>query len=228
MTSMSHDPAAAVLGAQLVEMSVAAVAAGAAVSPAVSALPPAGAEEISIGASLAFAAMGELELATYGAAQQELARAGAALVDIARMYAQTDATAASVLEANPMEASAAEFAGFTGGSSGRLLRAESLPGAGGTAARTPLMANLVQGAVAATPATPATPAATIPAVATAASTALGAASAPLSSISQFASMGGSMGGAAGGSAAAVPASLTGDEQSAGEEAGAHKTGEELL
>lgn len=226
MTSMSHDPAAAVIGAQLTEMSVAAVAAGAAVAPAVSTLPPAGAEEVSIGAAFAFAAMAQTELATYSAAQQELARAGAALVDIARMYAQTDATAAGALAANPMEASAAEFAGFTGGSSGRLLLADSLPGAGGTAARTPLMANLVQGAVAATPATPTTPA-TIPAVATAASTALGAASAPLSSISQFASMGGSMGGAAGGTAAAVPASLTGDEQSTGEDAGAQQTGEQL-
>ena len=63
------------------------------------------------------------------------------------------------------------------------------------------MADLVEGTVAApaaaaaaTPAAVATPATTIPAAASAASTMLGAASAPLSSISQFTSMGGSMGG----------------------------------
>ena len=149
MTSMSHDPAAAVIGAQLVEMSTAAVAAGAAAAPSVTALVPAGAEEISVMASTAFGAAAEMAFAAHVAAQQELAKAGAALMDIARMYAQTDATAAGALEANAMQTTLIEAAGFTSSTSGRLLRSEALPGAAGTAARTPLMANLVEGAVAA-------------------------------------------------------------------------------
>jgi hypothetical protein len=61
---------------------------------------------------------------------------------------------------------------------------------------------------------------------------LGAASAPLSSISQFTSMGGSMGGgsmagATGGSTAAVPASLAGEDKPAVEDAAVNQTGEEL-
>jgi hypothetical protein len=228
MTSMSHDPAAAVIGAQLVEMSTAAVAAGAAAAPAVTALMPAGAEEISVMASAAFGAAAETAFAAHVGAQQELAKAGAALMDIARMYAQTDATAAAALEANAMQTTLIEAAGFTSSTSGRLLRSEALPGAAGTAARTPLMANLVEGAVAATPATAAASSTTLPSVATAASTMLGAASAPLSSISQLTSMGGSMGGAAGGSAAAVPTSLTGDDEPTADDGTGQQTGQGLV
>jgi hypothetical protein len=234
---MSHDPAAAVIGAQLIAMSTAAVADSAAMAPAITALVPAGAEEISIGASMAFAAAAESAIAFHNAAQQELARAGAALVDIARMYAQTDATAASALEANAMQTSLIEAAGFASTASGKLLRCEALPGAAGTAARTPLMANLVEGAVAApaaAAAAAATPAAATPTAATisglsgAASTVLGAASTPLSSLSSLTSMGGSMGGAAGGSAAAVPASLTDKEEPVADDPGAQKTGDGLV
>jgi PE family len=234
MTSMSHDPAAAVIGAQLVEMSTAAVAAGAAAAPSVTALVPAGAEEISVMASTAFGAAAEMAFAAHVAAQQELAKAGAALMDIARMYAQTDATAAGALEANAMQTTLIEAAGFTSSTSGRLLRSEALPGAAGTVARTPLMANLVEGAVAAPAAaaaaavTPATGATTIPAVTGAASTLLGAASAPLSSLSSLTSMGGSMGGAAGGSAAAVPASLTDKEEPVAEDGTGQQTGQGLV
>ena len=70
---------------------------------------------------------------------------------------------------------------------------------------------------------------TLPAAANAASTVLGAGTAPLSSISQFTSMGG----AAGGAAAGVPASLTGEEGSTGDDSDDQQTndrqpGEQLL
>jgi PE family len=230
MTSMSHDPASAVIGAQLVEMSTAAVAASAAAAPSLTALMPAGAEEISMMASASFAATAEAALAAHVAVQQELAKAGAALIDIARIYAQTDATAASALEANAMQTTLIEAAGFTSTSAGRLLRSEALPGAAGTAARTPLMANLVEGTLAAAPvaaapatAAPAAVATSSTTLPTVASTMLGAATAPLSSISQLTSMGG----AAGGSAAAVPASLTGDDEPTADDDSVGRPGQEL-
>jgi PE family len=220
MTSMSHDPAAAVIGAQLIEMSTTAVAASAAAAPSLTVLMPAGAEEVSMMASTSFAATAEAALAAHVAAQQELAKAGAALIDIARIYAQTDATAASALEANAMQTTLIEAAGFTSAPVGRLLRSEALPGAAGTAARTPLMANLVEGTATAAPAAAATSSTTLPTVA---STMLGAATAPLSSISQLTSIGG----AAGGPAAAVPASLTGDDEPIADDDGVGRPGQEL-
>jgi hypothetical protein len=225
MTSMSHDPAAAVIGAQLIEMSTTAVAASAAAAPSLTVLMPAGAEEVSMIASTSFAATAEAALAAHVAAQQELAKAGAALIDIARIYAQTDATAASALEANAMQTTLIEAAGFTSAPVGRLLRSEALPGAAGTAARTPLMANLVEGTVTAAPATaaPAAAATSSTALPTVASTMLGAATAPLSSISQLTSIGG----AAGGPAAAVPASLTGDDEPIADDDGVGRPGQEL-
>ena len=47
MTPMSHDPAAAVIGAQTIEIGARALAASASAAPSVTALAPAGAEEVS-------------------------------------------------------------------------------------------------------------------------------------------------------------------------------------
>ncbi|OBA60477.1 hypothetical protein A5647_13655 [Mycobacterium sp. 1100029.7] len=200
MTSMSHDPAVALIGAQLTEMGAAAIAAGAASAPAVTALIPAGAEEVSAQAAAAFAAEAAKALAAHAAAHQEIARTGAALVNITRMYAQTDATAAGQLAANAAHTSTVEFTHVAASapwvnpvSTGAgLLRAEAVPGAAGTPARTAAMASLLDGVVAA-PAPAAGAATTMPTAMSAASSLLGAGSAPLSTLSSLGSSLGSVG-----------------------------------
>ena len=97
MTSMSHDPAAAVIGAQTIEIGARALAASATAAQSVTALAPAGAEEVSAQAAAAFAAEAAAVLAAHTAAQDELMRAGAALIDIARMYEQVDVEAGQAL-----------------------------------------------------------------------------------------------------------------------------------
>jgi hypothetical protein len=166
MTSMSQDPAAAVIGGQVIEMGTRALAAGAAAAPTVTALAPAGAEEVSMQAAAAFAAEAAAALAAHTAAQEELMRAGAALIDVVRMYAQTDATAAGT-----MGASAMEFGGIGAAAVSTDLW------------RAPLMANLIEGVAASNPAT------AVPAAGNAAATSLGAATAPLSPIGQGAAAG---------------------------------------
>jgi hypothetical protein len=216
MVSMSHDPAAGAIGLQLVDAATRGMSSGAAASMAVTALVPAGIDEVSAQAAAAFAAEGAATLALHTAAQEELARAGVALTDIARMYSQVDGEAAGTLTSAGGQLVSQPFVGTTGAGAG-LLRAETLPGAGGSAARTPLLANLIEGAPAPTAATPATPAAAVPtpgaAVPTpsaavpgpatampgavnAASTLLGAGAGPLSSLGSMA-QGASAGGATG-------------------------------
>jgi hypothetical protein len=231
MTSMSHDPAAAVIGAQLIEMGTRAMAAGAASAPSVTALAPAGAEEVSAQAAAAFEAQAAAALAAHTAAQEELARTGAALMDIARMYAQADETAAGTMVASAVEATGMTFRnaaisttqlarGLAASAPAGLLSAEALPGAAGTAARTPLMANLIEGVAAANPST------TMPAVANAASTVLGAGTAPLSSIGSMAQGAGAAGG---GSAPGLASSLTADDSARDpENSDNQQTGEQLL
>ncbi|MCV7425668.1 PE family protein [Mycobacterium montefiorense] len=239
MTSMSHDPAVAVIGGQLTDMGVRAITAGAAAAPSITALVPAGAEEISMQAAMAFGVEASMTLTAHAAAHEEISRMGAALVNITRMYAQVDATAAGHLEANAARSGAIEF-GSVGGpwanplgpsTGARLLRAEAVPGVAGTPARTPAMANLIAGAVSPTPSTGG---ASMPAVTNAASTLLGAGSAPLSTLSSLGSAGqGGVGGAtaggaaAGGAGPALASSLTGDENDPGREI-SDAAGERLL
>jgi hypothetical protein len=221
--TMSHDPAAAVIGAQLVEMGTRAMAAGTAAAPSVTALAPAGAEEVSVQAAAAFGAEAASVLAAQAAAHEELMRTGGALIDIARMYAQADMTAAGALEASAVEATAMTFRsaaisttqlarGAAASMPAGVLSAEALQGAAGTAqgaagaaARTPLMANLIEGVAGTNPST------AVPAAANAASTVLGAGTAPLSSIGSMAQGAGAGAGAAGGSAPSLASSVAGDE-----------------
>ena len=234
MESMSINPAAAAIGSQFVDIATRALGSGAAALPSLTGLAPAGAEEVSLQAAMAFAAAAEAMLALSTAAQEELARTGLAVTEITQMYSLVDGEAAGSMGASAAEAAALTFRGAAISASqlargaapstgAGLLAAEALPGAAGTAARTPLMANLIGGAVASNPAT------TLPAAANSASTVLGAGTAPLSSIGQFTSMGG----AAGGGAAPVPASLTGKEESTrdgsdDEEADGQQPGEQLV
>lgn len=171
----------------------AAWAAGAAALPAVTALAPAGIDEVSAQAAVAFAEQGAALLAVHAAAQEELARTGVTLTDIARMYAEVDGEAAGTLEMAGGQFVGQPFTASTG-----LARGEALPGAGGSAARTPLPAGLLDSAPtppAPSPPTPATgaPSAALPGVVNAASTALGAGAGPLGSLAQSASAGGSAG-----------------------------------
>ena len=61
------------------------------------ALVPAGADEVSAQAAVAFATQGVESLAQNTFAQEELARAGAAYVEIAGIYETVDGANASVL-----------------------------------------------------------------------------------------------------------------------------------
>ncbi len=125
---MSHDPVAGAIGLQLVDVASRGLASGATASMAVTALVPAGADEVSVLAATAFAAGGVAMLAVNTAAQEELARTGVALTDIARMYSQVDGETAGTLVS-----AGSKFFGqpFTGGTGAGLLRAETLPGAVG-------------------------------------------------------------------------------------------------
>lgn len=237
MEPMTHDPAAGAIGLQVVEIATQGLASAAAASAAVTALAPAGADEVSIQAVAAFAAEGAAMLALNTAAQEEMARTGVALTDIARMYAQVDGETAGTLDSAGARIAGQTFVGPTGG--GGLLRAEVLPGAGGSAPRTQPLANLVEGGPVAGPAptvpstSPTVPTtspmvpgpAAMPAAASAASTLLGAGAAPLSSLGSLA-QGASAGGAAG---PGLASSLTGqNDEPERDDSGVELPGQRLV
>ena len=97
MQSISFDPPWPTL-ASASSAARSAVAAGAAASPSVTALVPAGADEVSAQAATAFAAEAAQLLAVLNAAHTELVRTGTVLVDVARVYSETDAAAAARLQ----------------------------------------------------------------------------------------------------------------------------------
>jgi len=90
MQPLEHNPGAVGIGAQVVANGARGLAAGTAASAEVTALVPAGAEEVSALAAAAFAAEGVEALAMNTFAQEELARAGAAYMEIAGIYAAVD------------------------------------------------------------------------------------------------------------------------------------------
>jgi hypothetical protein len=94
---MSHNPAAAAIGAQVVANAARGLAGGTAASAEVTALLPAGADEISAQAALAFATEGLESTALNAFAQEELARAGAAYAEASGIYAAVDGANAAVL-----------------------------------------------------------------------------------------------------------------------------------
>lgn len=97
MQPMTHNPGAAGVGAQVVANGARGLATGTAASAAVTALVPAGADEVSAQAAVAFAAEGVETLAQNTFAQQELTRAGAAYMEAAALYEAVDAANASTL-----------------------------------------------------------------------------------------------------------------------------------
>jgi len=97
MESMSIDPAVAAIAADMAAAAAQGLNAGAAASPSLTALLPAGADAVSLYAATAFGADAATILAAHTAAQEEFARVGAAVADIARTYATVDAVSAGSL-----------------------------------------------------------------------------------------------------------------------------------
>jgi hypothetical protein len=95
MQPLEHNPGAAGIGGQVVANGARGLAGGTAATVAVSALVPAGADEVSAIAAATFAAEGEQTLALNSFAQEELSRAGAAYMEIAGIYEEVDAANAS-------------------------------------------------------------------------------------------------------------------------------------
>lgn len=142
MDSMSHDPAAGDIGSQLVDIGSQGISAGSTAAMSVlSGLIPAGGEEVSMQAVMAFAQEAATMLASNTAAQEELMRAGTALTDIARMYGESDDSAAGALAFS--SAAMSRFGSAAGMSSGGAgLGAAALQSELGAAASNPLVAGL--------------------------------------------------------------------------------------
>ena len=90
MQPMTHNPGAVGIGAQVVANGARGLAAGTTATAEVTALVPAGADEVSAQAALAFPAEGVETLAMNTFAQEEMARAGAAYMEIAGVYSAVD------------------------------------------------------------------------------------------------------------------------------------------
>jgi uncharacterized protein YwlG (UPF0340 family) len=97
MQPMQHNPAAVGIGSQVVANGARGLATGTAASAEVTALVPAGADEVSAQAAIAFAVEGAESLALNAFAQEELTRAGAAYMEIAGIYDAVDGANATAL-----------------------------------------------------------------------------------------------------------------------------------
>jgi hypothetical protein len=97
MQPMAHNPSAVGIGSQVVANGARGLAGGTAATAAVTALVPAGADEVSAHAAMAFSSEGVEALTLNTFAQEELARAGAAYVEIAGIYETVDGANAAAL-----------------------------------------------------------------------------------------------------------------------------------
>jgi hypothetical protein len=97
MQPLQHNPGAEGLGAQVVANGARGLASGTTASAAVTALVPAGSEEVSAMAAAAFSAEGVESLAQNTFAQEELSRAGAAYMEAAGIYTAVDGANAASL-----------------------------------------------------------------------------------------------------------------------------------
>jgi len=82
------------------------------------------------------------------------------VIDIARRYERADSEAAGTVLSSASQISNQAFAAGASVGAG-LARAQTLPGALGSAARTPLMANLIEGVAASNPSTTILPSRTL-------------------------------------------------------------------
>lgn len=90
MQPLSHNAGAAGVGGQVVANGTRGLATGTAATAEVTALVPAGADEVSVLASTAFMAEGVQTLAINALAQEEIARAGATVIEVAGVYQAVD------------------------------------------------------------------------------------------------------------------------------------------
>ena len=97
MQPMMHNPGALGVGSQVVANGARGLAAGPAATAEVPALVPAGAEEVSMAASLAFASEGIQTMLLNAFAQEELARVGQAIIESAGIYTTADTAIAATL-----------------------------------------------------------------------------------------------------------------------------------
>ena len=97
MQPLEHNPGAVGIGSQVVANGARGLATGTAAGAEGSALIPAGAEEVSVQASVAFATEAIQVMAINALAQEEMARAGAAYIEAAGVYTTVDGSAATVL-----------------------------------------------------------------------------------------------------------------------------------
>jgi PE family protein len=97
MQPMAHNPSAVGIGSQVVANGARGLAGGDATAAAVTALLPAGADEVSAAAAATFASEGVQALALNTFAQEELARAGAAFIEVAGIYEAVDGANAATL-----------------------------------------------------------------------------------------------------------------------------------
>jgi hypothetical protein len=97
MQPLQHNTGAAAIGSQVVANGARGLAGGTSTSAEVTALMPAGADEVSFQAAMAFAAEGLQALAENALAQEELSRAGAAYAEATGIYTTIDGENATVL-----------------------------------------------------------------------------------------------------------------------------------
>jgi hypothetical protein len=97
MQPMEHNPGAIGVGSEVVANGARGLATGMAATTEASALVPAGVDEVSMQAAMAFATEALEANALNAYAQQELTRAGSAYVEVAGIYTAVDGSVATVL-----------------------------------------------------------------------------------------------------------------------------------
>jgi hypothetical protein len=97
MQPLEHNPGAIGVGSQVVANGARGLATGMAATTEASALIPAGAEEVSFQACIAFATEALEVNALNAHAQQELARTGSAYIESAAIYNAVDGSSAATL-----------------------------------------------------------------------------------------------------------------------------------
>jgi hypothetical protein len=204
MDPLSHDSAAGDIANQMVSIGSGGLESGASALASLTGLIPAGSEEVSMQAAMAFALQGTQMLASNTAAQEELMNAGMALLDIATNYGNVDDAAASTLVFGAAAHTAQQLAARTGAQlAGGLGGAGLVPGASSAAAAAPLLANFAETPVATGAAGTGGAAGALGNVANVGSAAMGAGTAPLSAM---------QGAQSGSSKPGMPASLVDDTE----------------
>jgi len=97
MQPLQHNPGAVGVGTEVVSNGARGLATGTATTTEVSALVPAGVDEVSAQAAIAFATEGIEALGINALAQEELARAGAAYIEASAVYEAADGANAATL-----------------------------------------------------------------------------------------------------------------------------------